>query len=203
MKVLVTAFEPFGGESLNAAQESVKGFGLKKSAQFELIIEVLPTVFGKSTQEAIGFIDEYQPDIVIALGQAKGRGEVSVERVAINVNDADIPDNDGVQFNEEAIAPDGPAAYFSTLPIKEIVHSLRAAGIPASVSNTAGTFVCNELMFGLLHHVHNKKLNTKVGFIHVPCLPEQVVYSKGVPSMSKGEIAKALSIAIATSVELS
>lgn len=201
MKVLVTGFDPFGGESVNPAWEAVKVLAGQTVAGAEVVAYQVPTVFGKSVQTAVDAIAEEKPDAVIAVGQAGGRPDITVERVAINVDDARIKDNEGNQPIDEPIAADGPAAYFATLPIKAMVREIRAAGIPASVSNTAGTFVCNHIMYGILHHIATNQLPIRAGFIHIPFLPEQAVNHPGAPSMAKEVIVEGLKAAIAAVVK--
>ena len=160
----------------------------------KVVARQLPCVFGTAIDEITRIIDELKPELVIAVGQAGGRADISVERVAINVNDARIPDNAGTQPVDEPIEPQGPAAYFATLPVKAMVAGIREAGIPASVSQTAGTYVCNNVMYGLLHHLRRRK--TRGGFIHIPYLPEQAIKHPGVPSMSLTTVTLALEMAI-------
>lgn len=172
MTILITAFEPFGGEdrnpSLEALQrlpETIGGARIHKLA--------LPTAFHDAPRQAIAALDAHRPDAVICLGQAGGRAGITVERVAINVDDARIPDNLGQQPVDAPIAKDGPAAYFTTLPIKNMAAAMTEADIPASISNSAGTYVCNHLTYVLLHHAATTGLNTKIGFIHVPFMASQ------------------------------
>jgi len=148
MKVLLTGFEPFGGETINPSWEVAKRVSSEGVEGAEIVTALLPTVFGKSINEAVRVIEELKPDLVISLGQAGGSAEITVERVAINISDAGSPDNDNNQPVDIPIIEGGPAAYFSTLPIKAMVEDIRCAGIPARVSNTAGTFVCNHVMWG-------------------------------------------------------
>ncbi|WP_026174239.1 pyroglutamyl-peptidase I [Effusibacillus pohliae] len=199
-KVLLTGFDPFGGESVNPAAEAIKRLSGKKFDDTEVVTQQIPTVFHKSIEVLKRAIREVQPNIVICVGQAGGRSDITVERVAINVDDARIPDNEGNQPIDVPIVPDGPAAYWSTLPIKAIVHNIREAGIPASVSQTAGTFVCNHLFYGLAHLIATEFPSVRGGFIHIPFLPEQAVRHAGAPSMSLDHIVRALEIAIHTSV---
>ncbi len=173
MKVLITYFEPFGGHALNASAEAVKRLPATIGGQ-RIITVAIPTVFGKSIEVLRCAIDEHRPDVVICVGQAGSRSGITPERVAINLMDARMPDNAGNQPQDKPIEPDGPAAYFSTLPIRAMVEAMSSAGILASISNTAGTYVCNQLMYGLLHLQHTHYPNMRAGFIHVPCLSEQV-----------------------------
>jgi pyroglutamyl-peptidase len=199
-KVLLTGFDPFGGEPVNPASEAIKRLSAKNFENIELVTKQIPTVFHKSIDVLKQAIQDIQPNVVICVGQAGGRSEITVERVAINVDDARIPDNEGNQPIDVPIVPNGPVAYWSTLPIKAIVKNIREAGIPASVSQTAGTFVCNHLFYGLAHLIATEFPSIRGGFIHIPFLPEQAVRHAGAPSMSLDHIVQALEIAIHTSV---
>ena len=164
MKVLVTGFEPFGGEKINPSFEAVKL--LPDSIDGVSIIKrQVPTVFRKSIEELKRLIEEIKPDVVLCVGQAGGRSEISIERVAINIDDANIKDNEGNQPVDEIIFEDGENAYFSNLPIKALVEKIKEAGIPASISNSAGTFVCNHIMYGLLYLIDKKYPHIKGGFL--------------------------------------
>jgi pyroglutamyl-peptidase len=200
MKVLVTGFDPFGGEKVNPAFEAVKRLE-DKIAGAQVIKVEIPTVFRKSIEILDKKIEEEKPDVVICVGQAGGRFDMTVERVAINISDASIEDNEGNKPIDETIFEDGENAYFSSLPIKSIVSNIRNEKIPASVSNTAGTYVCNHIMYGLLYLIDKKYKNIRGGFIHVPYLPEQVVDKRSTPSMNINDIVTALTVAIRTTVE--
>jgi pyroglutamyl-peptidase len=191
--VLLTGFEPFNGASINPAWEAVRA--LKGWIEDDFIVEILqlPCVFGFANRVLCGAVDEIKPDIVICVGQAGGRADLTVERVAINVDDAPILDNDGQQPVDAPIAIEGPAAYFASLPVKAIVGAMRERGLRASVSQTAGTFVCNHVFYGLMHHLRDKEVIG--GFIHVPYLPEQ-----GAPSMALKEIIEGLRVAVEVAV---
>lgn len=193
--VLITGFEPFGGETVNPSWEVVKQLEGLNIDNCRVVTRQLPCVFGESLTVLNAAIDELEPCVVIAVGQAGGRVDVTVERVAINVDDARIPDNRGQQPVDVAIVPDGPAAWFSALPIKAMVAAMREKGIPASVSQTAGTFVCNHVMYGLLNKI-SAKPGVKGGFIHIPYLPEQAAAHAGAPSMAAQTVKDALEIAI-------
>lgn len=196
MKILVTAFDPFGGESVNPAFEAVKLLPEQIDGAEIIKLEV-PTVFKVSIKKVTQAIDELKPDVCLSIGQAGGRFDITVERVAINVDDGRIPDNAGYQPVDEPIDPAGLNAYFATLPIKAIVDGIRKQGIPASISNTAGTYVCNHLMYGVLNHIYQNKLPMRAGFMHIPFLPNQVVNKpNNVPSMSVETILKAIETAI-------
>lgn len=195
MNILVTAFDPFGGESVNPAQQAVE---LMESEIGNKTIHklVVPTVFGRAAELVINAMDKLRPDAVICVGQAGGRRAVTPERVAINVMDASIKDNAGNQPTDEPIAADGPAAYFSTLNIKAMVEAIRDAGFPGDISNSAGTFVCNSLLYSVLHHAAQHMPETRAVFIHVPYIPEQTVGKENVPSMPLEDIVRALTAAV-------
>lgn len=195
MKVLITGFDPFGGEKINPAWEAVKALPDNIDG-IEVVKLQIPTVFKKSAKKLFENIDSVKPDVVICVGQAGGRYEFSVERVAINIDDGRIPDNDGYQPVDSLVFEDGENAYFSTLPIKAIVEEVKKVGIPSAVSNTAGTYVCNHIMYSLLYYLNKNNLNIKGGFIHVPFIPEQVVEKKNTPYMELTRITKALEISI-------
>ncbi len=200
MKILVTGFDPFGGESVNPAYEAVKRLD-DNIAGAEIVKVEIPTVFRKSINKLDEAIGRENPDIVICVGQAGGRFDITVERVAINISDASIEDNEGNMPIDEPIFEDGESAYFSQLPIKAMVQKIREGGIPASVSNTAGTYVCNHIMYGLHYLIDKKYPNIKGGFIHVPFLPEQVIDKRATASMNLNDIIKALTLAIEAVVE--
>ncbi|MEN3277030.1 MAG: pyroglutamyl-peptidase [Massilia sp.] len=196
--VLLTGFEPFNGATINPAWEAVRALKGWSGEGFMVEILQLPCVFGFANRVLCGAVDEMKPDVVICVGQAGGRADLTVERVAINVDDAPIRDNDGQQPVDAPIAPEGPAAYFATLPVKAIVSSMRERGLRASVSQTAGTFVCNHVFYGLMHHVDGTAV--RGGFIHVPYLPEQAAAFAGAPSMALAEIVEGLRVAVEVSV---
>ena len=195
MNILVTAFDPFGGEKINPAQQAVERLAdtIGEAKIHKLIV---PTVFGKAAENVIEEMNKLRPDAVVCVGQAGGRKSVTPERVAINVMDANITDNIGQQPVDEVIVADGPAAYFSTLPVKKMVQVIRDAGLPGDVSNSAGTFVCNSLLYSVLHHAATNMPQTRAVFVHVPYIPEQTVGKEGVASMSLEDIVRALSAAI-------
>ena len=193
-KLLLTAFTPFDGEKINPALEAVK---LVKDRIGNLLIVKLevPTVFGKSIDTVREAIEREKPDFVLSIGQAGGRAEITPERVAINLDDARIPDNEGNQPIDETIFPDGENAYFSTLPVKAMVEAIRKEGLPSSLSNSAGTYVCNHLMYGILYYL-DKRPSMKAGFIHVPYIPEQTKNKKEMPALELSEIVRGLEAAI-------
>ena len=198
MKVLITGFEPFGGENINPAWEAVRRIP-DTLGEVHVVKLQIPTVFRKSIEVLEKAVDEEGPDLVICIGQAGGRFDISVERLAINMDDARIPDNENNAPVDEPIYEDGENAYFSSLPIKAIVEAIRENNIPASISNTAGTYVCNHIMYGLLYLIDKKYQNIRGGFIHVPFIPEQIIGRSNVPFMSLEHITKALTIAVETS----
>lgn len=200
MKILITGFDPFGGESINPALEAVKKLPDTILGQEIIKIEI-PTVFRKSLEKIEENIQKHNPDVVISIGQAGGRFGITPERVAINMDDARIKDNEGNQPIDISIYEDGEAAYFSTLPIKAMVKEMNDNGIPASVSNTAGTFVCNHVMYGVLYLIDKKYPNIRGGFIHVPYIPSQVTTKPNTPSMSIDDIAKGLELSIKAVIE--
>lgn len=194
MKILVTGFDPFGGEPTNPAIESVKRIDDEIEGA-EIIKLEIPTVFHKAADVVEEKIKEVKPDVVLSIGQAGGRYGITVERVAINEDDARIEDNEGNQPIDVQIREDGAPAYFATLPIKAMVEEIKKENLPASVSNSAGTFVCNHIMYQDLY-LAEKYGNIKAGFIHVPFLTEQVVDKKDTASMSLEDIVKGLNAAI-------
>ncbi|MCM3118419.1 pyroglutamyl-peptidase I [Neobacillus sp. MER 74] len=195
-KILITGFDPFGGEPVNPAHEAVKLLQGKEIAGSEVITREIPTVFGKAITSLKEAIAELNPDIVICVGQAGGRATITPERVAINVDDARIPDNENNQPIDKEIVPGGPTAYFSKLPVKAMVKKMTENGIPASVSNTAGTFVCNHIFYGLMNLIETSSKDIRGGFIHIPFIPEQIVRNPGQPSMSLELIVKGLELSI-------
>lgn len=199
MKVLVTGFDPFGGETMNPALEAVKMLK-DKIAGADIIRLPIPVVERKSIAMIYEKMKEVQPDIVICIGQAGGRFGVTPERVAINITDARIPDNEGNQPIDEPIFEDGETAYFSNLPVKAMVQAIRDAGYPSSLSNSAGTYICNHVMYGLLYYIKKEFPDVRGGFIHVPYAVSQVIDKPNTPSMSLTDITAALEAAIAAAV---
>ncbi len=195
MKILVTGFDPFGGEPINPAIESVKRLP-DNIAGAEIIKLEIPTVRKKSLEKIEKAINEHNPDIILSIGQAGGRFDISIERVGINLDDFRIPDNEGNQIIDEPIFPDGENSYFVKLPVKAMVQNVQKNNIPASVSYTAGTFVCNHVLYGVLYLIEKKYKGKKSGFIHIPFLPQQVVDKRNMPSMELNTIVKGLTAAI-------
>ncbi|QET03099.1 pyroglutamyl-peptidase I [Cupriavidus pauculus] len=199
--VLLTGFEPFENEPVNPSWEAVRALeGQRVGDDAVIVARQLPCVFGAAISGMESLLEELKPEVVIAVGQAGGRTEMSIERIAINVDDARIADNAGAQPIDTTIATEGPAAYFSTLPIKAITRDLRAAGVPAMVSQTAGTFVCNHVFYGLMHALARRKLDARGGFIHIPYLPEQAARHPGAPSLALETLIAGLRVAVATTL---
>jgi len=184
--VLLTGFEPFGGESVNPSWEIARALDGWVCEGRTVRAVRLPCAFGDALRTLDDALAAHRPELVVCLGQAGGRTEISIERAALNVDDARIPDNLGRQPIDTAVVPAGPSAYFSTLPIKALAHDLRRAGIPAAVSNTAGTFVCNHVFYALMHRLATVPAlaQARGGFVHVPYTPEQVVDRPGTPAMA-------------------
>lgn len=195
MKILVTGFDPFGGEPINPAIESVKRLP-DNIAGAEIIKLEIPTVRKKSLEKIEKAINEHNPDVILSIGQAGGRFDISIERIGINLDDFRIPDNEGNQIIDEPIFPDGENSYFVKLPVKAMVQNVQKNNIPASVSYTAGTFVCNHVLYGVLYLIEKKYEGKKSGFIHIPFLPQQVVDKRNMPSMELNIIVKGLTAAI-------
>jgi len=199
--VLVTGFEAFGGEKINPSWQICEQLP-REIAGFRVETCRVPCEFASAVDVAVRAIERYHPSLVILLGQAGGRAHLSVERVAINVDDARAADNAGATPSDEPIAEDGPPAYFSTLPIKAIVEALHEAGVPAEVSNSAGTYVCNHLMYGVLHHLYSKSPSrARAGFIHVPYSEAQVIDKPAMAAMSVATMARGITAAIAEAIK--
>lgn len=200
MKVLVTGFDPFGGETVNAAYEAVKLLPDEIEGN-EIIKLEIPTTFSSGFQVVKRAIEEYEPDVVINVGQAGGRCCITIEKVAINLAEARIPDNDGEQPVDKLLVEDGPTAYFTTLPVKKMVNEIRNQEIPCQISYSAGTYVCNSVMYQVLHLAEKNYPNLRAGFIHVPFTEKQALSKPdGTPFMSMELIAKGLEAAIRATV---
>lgn len=196
MKILITGFDPFGGEKVNPAYEAVKLLP-DEIREAKIIKLEIPTSFNGSKKAIEEALEMYHPDVVISVGQAGGRAEITPEWVAINLAEARIPDNDGNQPVESTLESDGPAAYFATIPVKAMVQNIRAHGLPGNISYTAGTYVCNSVMYRVLHLADKKYPGMRAGFIHVPFAMEQLGEKpSGTPGMALGDIARALEYAI-------
>ncbi|RYF08322.1 MAG: pyroglutamyl-peptidase I [Comamonadaceae bacterium] len=202
VNVLLTGFEPFDKDPVNPSWEVARALDGWQCAGATVRAVQLPCVFGQAIERLDEALLQWQPMLVISLGLAGGRVDITPERVAINVDDARIADNGGQQPVDTAVVHGGPAAYFSTLPIKAIVRDLRAQGLPASVSNTAGTFVCNHIFYALMHRLAKRgdPSRTRGGFVHLPWLPEQAARNPGAPSMALAAQVQALRVLIATAL---
>lgn len=200
--ILITGFEPFAGDHVNPSQAIATALGGERIAGHRIVAAVLPTEFAQSLPRLEALIRKHRPVLVLALGQAGGRDGISLERVAINLIDARIPDNAGNQPVDVAVVDNAQNAYFSTLPIKAMLARLTAAGITASLSHTAGTFVCNQVFFGLMRLLARRG-GTRGGFIHVPFLPEQADGQPGTPSMSLESMIEAIRLCVAAAVDCS
>ena len=187
-KLLITGFDPFDGAAVNPSWEAVKRLPDQIGA-YEIHKLQIPTVFGLAPKTVLEKAAEIQPDVIISVGQAGTRAAVTPERIGINIRDARIADNAGISPKDESIVPGGPDGYFSTLPIKTMVDAINSEGVPGAVSNTAGTFVCNDVLYSLLHHYAGT--HVRCGFIHVPWLPQQ-----GTPSLPLEDTVKALEAAV-------
>lgn len=183
MKILITGFEPFGGDAINPSIELVTRLGALRFAGAEIVHRALPCAFAPLERALGAAIKETGPDLVIGFGLATGRAGISIERVAINVIDARIPDNLGSAPIDEPVAQGGPAAYFSTLPIKAAAQAVHKAGIPAAISQTAGTFVCNATFYLARHLAESMAPPPRIGFVHLPCLPEMPAARQGAPAL--------------------
>lgn len=195
MKLLITGFDPFGGEKTNPAIEAVKRLPAAIAGATVVPLEI-PTVFGTCAEVVRQAIITERPDVVLSVGQAGGRSALTPERIAINLDDGRIPDNAGFQPVDQPIQPNGPAAYFTQLPVKAMAQAIRQAGLPSHVSTTAGTYVCNHIMYQVQHLRATEFSQLQAGFIHIPFLPEQVVQRSGVPSLSLTDDVRGLTAAI-------
>ncbi|MET8680240.1 pyroglutamyl-peptidase I [Streptomyces sp. NPDC004647] len=200
-RVLLTGFEPFGGEDVNPSWEAVSLVAADPPSGVQVTAVRLSCAFGTALEELRAAVDRTDPGLVLCVGQAGGRPGITVERVAINVDDARIPDNAGRQPVDEPVVEGGPAAYFATLPVKRCVAAVRAAGLPAAVSQTAGTFVCNHVFYGLAHLIATRKPALRGGFVHIPYAPEQVV-DRAEPSLPVSSVALGLRTIAATAASV-
>ena len=190
-KLLITGFDPFGGADRNPAREAVMTLP-SVIGDYEIIPLEIPTIFGKAAETVLQAAQELCPDAILCIGQAAGRATITPEVVGINLRNASIPDNAGNQPQHTPVVEGAPAAYFSTLPVREMVAAIQGAGLPSSLSYSAGVFVCNDLLYTLLHHYNGT--STRVGFIHIPCLPEQA--KEGCPSLPLDDTVRGLTVAI-------
>lgn len=188
-KILITGFDPFGGELINPSWEAVSLL-LNQIGEYELTKLRIPVVFGEGAEKVLKKAGEIHPNVILCIGQAGGRTAITPELVGINLRHARIPDNNGKQPQDEPIIPGGENAYFSTLPVRKIAGAIKASGIPSEVSYSAGAYVCNDVIYTLLSRYQSTQ--TKVGFIHIPYCTQQ----NKTPSMSLEDIVKGLTIAI-------
>ena len=196
MKILVTAFEPFGGEALNSSREALT-LADENTAGADIVKLILPVVFGESARLLEAAVQREAPDAVLCLGEAGGRDLITPERVAINLEDARIPDNAGVQPTDRPVEPGGPDACFTTLPVKRMALAIREAGLPASVSLSAGSFVCNHLMYRLLRFCQKEHPRTRAGFMHLPLLtPQAAAKTPPLPGFEAEDLARGIEAAI-------
>ena len=200
MRILVTGFDPFEHEPINPSWEAVRRLP-DKVADAEIIKVQIPTSFARSPEFVRDAIVRHDPDAVVSVGQAGGRFGINPERVAINLDDGRIADNDGYQPIDTPIRADGPPAYFSSLPVKAMVTAMKGAGVPAVLSNTAGTYVCNHIMYEVLYMIEHEFPGKRGGFVHVPYTPQQVVDKPGAPSLSIDDMATALAAGLGAVVE--
>jgi pyroglutamyl-peptidase len=197
MKLLLTGFEAFDNSTINPSEQIVLALEKESISGVQIETAVLPVDLKLGPSVLRNAVEVSEPEAVICLGQASRRAVISIERVAINLLDFRIPDNAGNQVEDQAIEPDGPAAYFTTLPVRKIFDTLKANGIPAELSLSAGTYLCNQVFFTLLHYLGNQNQNIPAGFIHLPALPEQAAELKGsVPSMSLETMIRGIRLAI-------
>ncbi|MBY6266207.1 pyroglutamyl-peptidase I [Azospirillum sp. 412522] len=196
--VLLTGFEPFGGETVNPSWEAVRQLDGWECRGHHVAAKLIPCVFGASLDALGRAVAETDPAALLAVGQAQSRAELSLERVAVNLDDARIPDNAGNRPVDMPVAAGGPAAYFASLPVKAMAAALRDAGIPAGLSHSAGSFVCNHLFYGACHLRAVRRPAMRVGFLHIPLAPEQAARHPGSPSMAVEQVVAGLRIAVDT-----
>jgi len=196
VNVLLTGFEPFKKEKVNPSWEVCKALSEKGLEGVDLTVKKLSVVFDEAKTKAIEYCSQVTPDVILHLGEAGERTHIALERIAINCDSASIKDNKGQKRDNQVIEPEGNDGYFTTIPVARIVEALKEAGIPAVISNSAGTYLCNHVLYGTLHHVKKENLPVKVGFIHLPYLPQQTVDKPQKASMSLDLMVKAVGIAI-------
>ena len=194
-RILLTGFDPFGGESINPSWEAVRALHGRRVGGHQIVARQLPTEFADSLRVLKAAMRELKPAIMLGVGQAGGRAQLSLERVAINLQDARIPDNTGAQPIDEPVIIGAPAAYFSTLPLKTMLAALQDAGLPAALSHSAGTYVCNHIAYAMLHFAA-KTRSVRAGFIHIPYLPVQAAQRRDAASMAQADVQRALLIAL-------
>ncbi|MHA2428658.1 MAG: pyroglutamyl-peptidase I [Candidatus Hermodarchaeia archaeon] len=178
MKLLLTGFEPFGGSDINPSEQVVKTLAGIEYPDTELITAILPVDREEGPENSIQAVEEYQPEAIICLGEARGRMAINIERVAINLMDYRIKDNAGNLVQDQPVITDGPSAYFCTLPVRQIMAAIQEVGVPSALSLSAGTFLCNQVIYTLLHYLDKNNLAIPAGFIHLPSLPEQVAQER-------------------------
>jgi pyroglutamyl-peptidase len=197
MKILLTGFEPFDGSLVNPSEGVMHALADESIPGMTLVTALLPVTMERGPQVLLDAFSTVHPQAVLCLGQASRRAVLSIERLAVNLLDFRIPDNAGVQAQDQLIVSEGPAAYFTTLPVREIYEAIKEQGIPAALSLSAGTYLCNQVTYVLMHHLHSQKLNIPAGFIHLPALPQQAAQMKGsIPSMSLETMIKGIRIAL-------
>lgn len=197
MRLLLTGFEPFAGDASNPSADVLGPLSVAAPRGMAVATALLPVAFAQLDAALDAAIAQSQPDAILSLGLAGGRAEISVERIAINLDDARIPDNSGEQPLDRPIAPEGPAAYFATVPVKAMLAAIREAGAPAALSHSAGTFACNHVFYRAAHIAATRRPAMRVGFIHLPYLPAQAATQRGAPSMALETMIPALAAAIA------
>ncbi|MBU6996450.1 MAG: pyroglutamyl-peptidase I [Theionarchaea archaeon] len=195
MRVLLTGFEPFRGETINPSWETCKALQDLK-LDIDIVVKQLPVAFDEAREKAIAYCEEVDPDVILHLGEAGGYTHVAVERIAINCDDAKVKDNKGAIRENRVIEREGQDGYFATIPVVRIFDAMKKAGIPAVISNSAGTYLCNHVLYGTLHHIRTHALPIQAGFIHVPYLPQQAVDKPGKASMSLDLMVDALTVAL-------
>lgn len=193
-RILITGFEPFGNNKMNSSEIVLKN--LPDFNFVELYKELLPVSFSRSVKTVIQLLNDIKPDIVIFLGQAGSRNSVDIERIAINIDDCRNPDNDGVMFKDTKIIENGPDALFSTLPVRSLSDAVLACNVQSKVSNSAGTFVCNHLLYSILYYIKDNNLPVKAGFIHLPCLAEQKKDNLDMQSFSFKDLLRVMDVII-------
>ena len=197
MRLLLTGFEPFAGDTRNPSADLVAAIAAAPPPDLTLATAILPVAFARLDAALDAAIAAAAPDVVLALGLAGGRTELSVERIAVNLDDARIADNDGDQPLDRPVVAGGPAAYFASVPVKAMVAAMREAGAPAQVSHTAGTFACNHVFFRAAHLAATSRPGMRAGFIHLPYLPQQAAAHRNAPSMALATMLAGLRAAIA------
>jgi pyroglutamyl-peptidase len=201
MKLLLTGFEPFGGSAVNPSEQAVRALAHEKLPRIQLRTAILPVDRVRGPAALIRAMKKYRPAAVLCLGEASSRMAISIERVAVNLMDYRIADNSGRQVHDEPIVPDGPAAYFVTLPVRAMLEAAQAVNVPAELSLSAGAFLCNQVLYAALHHIEANQLEARAGFVHLPQLPRQVaIQDRLIPSMSLDTILagiRAILVAIA------